>query len=169
MGAMNSLLRSLSSLKEVPEELWNQGFVLYQEFDKYGSVKEMEDVLIEFACSIRDEMHSAQTHSGMQVIDKVKEYVMNNYKDAELSLTSVAEYASVSTGYLSGLFKKEAGTNFVKYLTDIRMEKSMELLRTTDKKTYEIAYETGFSNPHYFSVSFKKYTGLSPSEFRVKE
>lgn len=49
------------------------------------------------------------------------------------------------------------------------MEKSMQLLRSTDMKTYEIAYETGFSNPHYFSVSFKKYTGMSPSEFRAKE
>ena len=49
-----------------------------------------------------------------------------------------------------------------------RYEKSMQLLRSTDMKTYEIAYETGFSNPHYFSVSFKKYTGMSPSEFRAK-
>lgn len=70
---------------------------------------------------------------------------------------------------LSGLFKKETGTNFVKYLTDVRMEKSIQLLRTTDMKTYEIAFETGFSNPHYFSVAFKKYTGMSPSEFRAKE
>lgn len=89
-------------------------------------------------------MNSAQTNSGMQVIDKVKDYVMRNYKNPEISLTSAAEFASVSTGYLSGLFKKEAGTNFVKYLTDVRMEKSMQLLRSTDMKTYEIAYETGF-------------------------
>lgn len=114
-------------------------------------------------------MNSVQTNSGMQVIDRVKEFVMNNYRDPELSLSSAAEYASVSTGYLSGLFKKESGTNFVKYLTDVRMEKCMQLLRTTDMKTYEIAYETGFSNPHYFSISFKKYTGMSPSEFRAKE
>lgn len=166
---VTSLLKELSALKEVSETIWNRGFELYQEFDEFGSLKEMEERLSSFACNIRDEMNSAQTNSGMQVIDKVKEYVMNNYKDPELSLTKVAEFASVSTGYLSGLFKKESGTNFIKYLTDVRMEKSMQLLRTTDMKTYEIAYETGFSNPHYFSVSFKKYTGISPSEFRTKE
>ena len=169
MEAMNALLRELAGLKEVPDEMWNKGFFLYQEFDKYSSLKEMEDGLIRFACSIRDQMNSAQTNSGMQVIDKVKDYVMKNYKNPELSLTTAAEFASVSTGYLSGLFKKEAGTNFVKHLTDVRMEKSMQLLRGTDMKTYEIAFETGFSNPHYFSVSFKKYTGMSPSEFRAKE
>lgn len=166
---VTSLLKELSALKEVSEAIWNRGFELYQKFEQFGSLKEMEEELSSFACDIRDEMNSAQTNSGMQVIDKVKEYVMNNYKDPELSLGKVAEFASVSTGYLSGLFKKESGTNFIKYLTDVRMEKSMQLLRTTDMKTYEIAYETGFSNPHYFSISFKKYTGISPSEFRAKE
>ena len=163
---VTSLLKELSSLKEVSE---NRGFILYQEFDRYSSAKEMEDALIRFSCEICNEMDSVQTNSGKQVIDSVKGYVTANFKDPDLSLTSAAEHASVSTGYLSGLFKKETGTNFVKYLTDVRMEKSIQLLRTTDMKTYEIAFETGFSNPHYFSVAFKKYTGMSPSEFRAKE
>lgn len=156
-------------MKEVSEKIWNRGFILYQEFDRYSSAKEMEDALIRFSCEICNEMDSVQTNSGKQVIDSVKGYVTANFKDPDLSLTSAAEHASVSTGYLSGLFKKETGTNFVKYLTDVRMEKSIQLLRTTDMKTYEIAFETGFSNPHYFSVAFKKYTGMSPSEFRAKE
>ena len=166
---VTSLLRELSALKEVSEKIWKWGFELYQDFEWFSSVKDLEEELYRFACEICEQMNSVQTNSGMQVIDRVKEFVMNNYRDPELSLSSAAEYASVSTGYLSGLFKKESGTNFVKYLTDVRMEKSMQLLRTTDMKTYEIAYETGFSNPHYFSISFKKYTGMSPSEFRAKE
>ena len=46
------------------------------------------------------------------------------------------------------------------------MEKAMELLRGTDLRTYEIADQIGFENTHYFSVAFKKYTGMSPSDFR---
>ena len=102
----------------------------------------------------------------------MKDYVMRNYKNPEISLTSAAEFASVSTGYLSGLFKKEAGTNFVKYLTDVRMEKSMQLLLSKIKSntaTVQTAAVFHLTNPHYFSVSFKKYTGMSPSEFRAKE
>jgi len=87
----------------------------------------------------------------------------------EFSLGKAAEAVSVSTGYLSALFKKETGTNFVKYLTDVRMQKAMELLQQTDKRTYEIADAIGFDNTHYFSVSFKKYTGMSPSEFRNRQ
>lgn len=166
---VTSLLKELSALKEVSEKIWKWGFELYQDFEWFNSTRELEEELVRFACEICEQMNSVQTNSGMQVIERVKEYVMTNYKDPELSLGSAAEYASVSTGYLSGLFKKETGMNFVKYLTDVRMEKSIQLLRTTDMKTYEIAYETGFANPHYFSISFKKYTGMSPSEFRAKE
>ena len=156
-------------MKEVAEEIWNDGFSFFRDIDRLGTPEVVEERLFSFACKIKKEMEAVQTNSSIQIIDKVKEFVNQNYKDPELSLSSAAEFACVSTGYLSGLFKKEAGTNFVKYLTDVRMEKSMELLRTTDMKTYEIAYETGFANPHYFSVSFKKYTGMSPSDFRLKE
>lgn len=167
--AVTSLLRELSDLKEVAEEIWNDGFSFFRDIDRLGTPEVVEERLFAFACKIKKEMEAVQTNSSMQIIERVKEFVNQNYKDPELSLSSAAEFACVSTGYLSGLFKKEAGTNFVKYLTDVRMEKSMELLRTTDMKTYEIAYETGFANPHYFSVSFKKYTGMSPSDFRLKE
>lgn len=86
--------------------------------------------------------------------------------DLSFSLPTAANQVGVSTGYLSALFKKETGMNFIKYLTDVRMEKAMELLRGTDLRTYEIADQIGFENTHYFSVAFKKYTGMSPSDFR---
>lgn len=165
---VTSFLRELSNLKEVSEKIWSDGFDFYQAIDRLATPEKMKERLMLFAGEIHKEMQSVQTNSSIQIIEKVKNYVNQNYKDPELSLNSAAEFASVSTGYLSGLFKKEAGTNFVKYLTDVRMKKSMELLRTTDMKTYEIAFETGFSNPHYFSISFKKYTGMSPSEFRQR-
>jgi two-component system response regulator YesN len=165
---VTSLLRELSDLKEVSEKIWNDGFDLYRNLDRCKTPEIMEENLFRFALEVKKEMETVQNNSSMQVIETVKEYVRKNYRNQELSLTSAAEFANVSTGYLSGLFKKESGTNFVKYLTDMRMEKSMELLKNTDLKTYEIAYETGFANPHYFSISFKKYTGMSPSDFRQR-
>lgn len=166
--AVTSLLRELSDFKEVSEEIWNDGFAFYRDIDRWDNLETMENKLFDFAWKVRGELETVQSNSGTRVIEKVKEFVAANYKNPDLSLTSAAEFACVSTGYLSGLFKKEAGTNFIKYLTDVRMEKSMELLRSTDLKTYEIAYETGFANPHYFSISFKKYTGMSPSDFRQR-
>lgn len=50
----------------------------------------------------------------------------------------------------------------------VRIEKAEELMRTTDRKIYEICELVGYNNPQYFSVVFKKYTGLSPQEYKQK-
>uniref|UniRef100_UPI00272D2A7A helix-turn-helix domain-containing protein n=1 Tax=Vallitalea guaymasensis TaxID=1185412 RepID=UPI00272D2A7A len=61
---------------------------------------------------------------------------------------------------------KETGINFKTYLINKRMDKAIQLIKSTNFKTYEIAHLVGFSNPHYFSVSFRKYTGQSPTDYR---
>ena len=165
---ITGLMHEIANLKTVSDKAWNEGIHFYQSIEHLGTPREMHEKLLKFAEEIRQEIQSVQTNSSTQIIENVKAYVAQNYKDTELSLSTAAESVSVSTGYLSGLFKKAEGINFVKYLTDIRMEKAMEFLLHTDMKTYEIAYETGFANPHYFSVSFKKYTGMSPSDFQAE-
>ena len=56
--------------------------------------------------------------------------------------------------------------NVSKYVMEYRISKAKTLLMTTNMKSYEVAVETGFANESYFSRSFKKVTGFSPSDFR---
>lgn len=165
---ITSLLKELSGVRQVSKDVWGEGFALYNGLEDMSSSEEILKKLLSFSIKVSRELQQLQSNSGQMIIQNAKDYIGSHYGEEELSLSTVAEHVSVSTGYLSGLFKKEAKINFVEYLTNIRMEKAMELIRNTDKKTYEIAYETGFSNPHYFSVSFKKYCGMSPSDFRSK-
>jgi two-component system response regulator YesN len=64
------------------------------------------------------------------------------------------------------MFKRETGKNFVDYLNDIRIEKAKELLKDISLKTYEVAEKVGIPDAHYFSRLFKKYVGITPTEFR---
>lgn len=96
------------------------------------------------------------------------EFIRKNYR-SEISLGDLSDYAEVSPNYLCSLFKKEVGMNINKYVMEYRMKKAKILLLTTNMKSYEIAVETGFANESYFSRSFKKMTGVSPSEFRRQE
>jgi two-component system response regulator YesN len=137
--------------------------------EKGKSLDEMLVPIEGFAMQASGRLLEQQNHRSQDVVEKVKQYVEANYNNPEISLTTAADYISVSSGYLSSMFKKATGTNFVKYLTDARMEKAEQLLRRTDMKTYEVAYETGFADPHYFSIAFKKHTGMSPSDFRNTE
>ena len=71
----------------------------------------------------------------------------------------------MSTSYFSNIFKSQTGETFIEALTKKRMETAKKLIENTSKKSYEIAGEVGFSDPHYFSIAFKKYTGLTPTEY----
>jgi two-component system, response regulator YesN len=108
-------------------------------------------------------MNANQKHS---LVDKAIDFIRENYQLSHLSLQTVAEEVHVSSAYLSNLFKVEKGFNFGDFLLETRMKKAMELFQQTDFKTYEVAEKVGYSNPQYFSSSFKKFTGYSPIEFK---
>ena len=82
------------------------------------------------------------------------------------NIRRVDERLYISPAYFSTIFKKEAGINFISYLTDVRMKEAMRLLDETDEKTYMIAAKVGYSEPNYFSYAFKKQVGVSPSRYR---
>jgi len=83
-----------------------------------------------------------------------------------LSLTIVAEHIGISSSYLSSLFFRETGGQFSEYVTQRRMEKAMELLRTSDYKVYEVSEMVGIQSYRYFSRLFKEYTGQAPRDFK---
>jgi two-component system, response regulator YesN len=163
---ITELLKLLTETKKVSAETWSQGLNLYNQIEKLVTVDEMAEVILNFAVTVSKCLAEVRATSSKSIVSKAIEYVNTNYVLEDLSLYTTSSHIAVSAGYLSALFKKEAGINFSDYLTKVRMEKAIELLRATDMKTYEVAYKTGFSNPHYFSISFKKFTGRSPSEFR---
>jgi len=165
---ITNLTKLLAEAKPVPKELWHQCLHLYTSIEQLDTIDKIAKVIHPIAVNIAVHLNSLWLTSSNNLILKAKSFVQEQFNDEMLSLNTVADHINVSSGYLSAIFKKETGINFSNYLTQLRMEKAMQLLATTDKNVYEIAFETGFSNPHYFSISFKKFTKLSPSEYRDK-
>ncbi len=100
------------------------------------------------------------------LLEKAKEYIEIHYVDEDISLNAVAASVNVSPSHFSMIFSQEIGQTFIEYLTRIRMEKAMELLRCTDMKTSQVGYEVGYKDSHYFSYLFKKNLGITPKEYR---
>ena len=116
------------------------------------------------------EFRDSHTEGRYQsVIVRAREYIDSNFSSTNLSLYSTAAYVGISPNHLSTVFSRETGENFIEYLTRVRIERAKLLLKNTAMKSVDIANETGFSDPHYFSYIFKKNTGLSPREFRQNE
>lgn len=100
------------------------------------------------------------------LIRQTKEYMEHHYTDPELSLNVVAAQANLSASHFSVVFSQETGQTFKEHLTELRIKKAKELLRTTTLRSADIGYQVGYNDPHYFSSVFKKHTGISPMEFR---
>ena len=88
------------------------------------------------------------------------------YYDPGLSLSQVSGAIGVSPNYLSALMKKETGNTFIDLLTRIRIETARKLLLDTAMKIRDISEQCGYSDQHYFSYCYKKYTGQSPNALR---
>ncbi len=92
-------------------------------------------------------------------------YLKESYRE-DLNIRKVADFLKISESYLSRLFKMETGYTFVEYLTNYRIKKAIELLREKSEKIYEVAALVGYSDSRYFSALFRKYVGVTPSEFK---
>lgn len=112
---------------------------------------------------IENARHSAYRKEIMLAIDYIK---MNYSKN--ISLKSVAQHVFVSDSYLSRIFKEDMNMSFVEYLTDIRIKKAIELIKTTNLPNYTIAEKIGYENINYFGRVFKKITDLTPTQYRNK-
>lgn len=123
--------------------------------------KFMLDRCIECAVAIA----SIQENTMNPIIQKACAY-MESHLSQELSLDQVSTYLNVSPYYLSKLFKEEKGSNFISYVTALRMEKAKSLLSDDKLIIKEISCAVGYSDQNYFSKLFKQEFGLTPSEYR---
>jgi two-component system response regulator YesN len=124
-----------------------------------GEIKKIVTAAIVFRDSQVD-------NQQVEIAHRAKTYIDKSFTNADLSLAEVAAQVHLSPNHFSVVFSQEMGETFRDYLIRIRIERAKELLRTTSMKCYEVAYQSGYNDAHYFSHIFKKATGLSPQSYR---
>lgn len=102
---------------------------------------------------------------GNEIIKKAIRYISQNFS-RNLTLDEVADHVHLNSAYFSTLFKQSTGSSFKEYLNMVRIEESKRLLSNTDYSIIDISLATGFEDQSYFSKVFKKYTGLTPKQYR---
>lgn len=99
---------------------------------------------------------------------QVKTFIDMHFANPDLMLKEVAAKANLSPSYFSAVFSQEFGESYKDYITRLRIARAKELLLTTNLKCAEIAYQSGYNDPHYFSHVFRKNIGIPPQQFRQK-
>ena len=93
-------------------------------------------------------------------------YIGEHYHEPNIGVAAIAQHLGISEGHLSHTFKKETDYTLLNYLTRYRVHRAMELLRDCRLKVYEVAEQVGYRDIAYFSATFKKLVGMSPSEYQ---
>ncbi len=106
-----------------------------------------------------------RTKESLTTFKKLIEYIQNNYAD-KITLDDLCDHAGINKNKCTSIFKKYANMLPIDYVRYYRIEKSMELLRDTDMNITEIAYKVGFSGSSYYTETFRKSFGISPTKAR---
>jgi len=167
------------ALSDLTIEVFQTAKRIYRNLDDAGAVlQQFQQAIGEIACwkdavsyLTRLSEQFWQWRSGAadryaQMLEQARDYIQRHYAEDRLSLQDVADHVCVSASHLSKVFSQETGQTFIEFLTSTRIRRAMELLQTTNDRSYEIAHRVGYNDAHYFSNLFKKVTGMTTKEFR---
>lgn len=165
---INMIRISIKNLEVQEREVSRDISSLYKLIENATQIKELQELLEEVALSVVGRINRYNKKNINQILQNAMNYICENYT-ISITLNDLAEHTYVSTYYLSRMFKKELGKNFVEYLNEVRIEKAKELLKSNRHKTYEVAELVGIQDPHYFSKIFKKYVNMTPTEYKENQ
>lgn len=117
-------------------------------------------------------MPTEYTQSGgrrnLSTVKDMLHFIQENYKE-KISLEDISNAGNVCKSQCCSLFHKYLRQTPVNYLISYRLEKSIELLISSDLTITEICFECGFTGASYYTETFRKHFGCSPREYRKKQ
>lgn len=161
---LGSILHAIRHLGMDPNRIFRSANL----YEQLAQIREPRKMLNWFEQKIINpfiqELESRSDVQLKKVVETAMIYLQNHYMK-DISLDSCADHTGVNAVALSKSFKQVTGTNFIDYLTELRMEKAKELLRETEQKINDVAVKVGYQHS-YFNRIFKKHVGVTPSHYR---
>ncbi len=150
---------------KIPDSRLKNGTFLWEALSQCKSLEDTRLWVKKEFSEMADTIRTFRANSTGKLISMMVKYICESYS-SEITIHTLAKEFYITSNYVCILFKKETGKTFNEYLTEVRMEKAIELLGNPVLKVYEIAERTGYHDVDYFGKLFKKYTGLTISQFR---
>ena len=174
-------------VRYVIDRLWKTMSYIYTHMDTFGTSYEFvystpyfdkyREIIIKYSLAeiseyfkndielLLEALYEKTILKDEENIDKINRYIEEHYSE-DLTLNSIAGVAFLTPAYISTFYKKVTGKNISSYIMTVRMEKAKELLSETTESVNKIAEKVGYISTRSFLRAFKKYTDLTPSEFR---
>ena len=156
---MSNILKKHLSLKKKYSKQFHSKKQQFSNGDDKKKILPLKNYLLKIASYI-------EQNQGL--VGRILLLINENYSNPELNLAFLSNKLGINSSYLSRLFKKSYGENFLEYIVKLRIQKACFLLETTKLKNVEISKQVGFEDDHYFTQVFKKRCNLTPKQYREK-
>ena len=162
-GALDYVLKPIDSddVREIGRRLFS---IIDERTREQAQNEKMRALIQELTAPVQTVEQDPPKH----IADAVKRLIERHYTEPDLSVNRLSILLNYSPNYLGNLFKRSFSMSINDFLNQYRITQAKRLMDETNKMVYEIAFEVGFSDQHYFSRTFKKYAGVPPSEYRGK-
>lgn len=144
---------------------WEKSF--WQKISSLDILEDMKEAVYSYLSQLYTAILSGPSNRHYKTVSQLKQIIQHKY-DKKLTIEDLAKETYLAPNYLSTLFKQETGVTINEYLMRVRVEKAKEIILDTNKRIVDISLAVGYADPAYFTKVFKRYTGMSPSDFKNK-
>lgn len=155
----NALIEAVAAGK-LPRE---QREFYIQQLQGADSIDVLNNLTAEICAEFRA---NGSEETGTDVVDKACEYILGNLSRPDLSVPDVGEAVGVSVQHLLRLFRRRYNMTVVEYINSTRIERAKQLILTEGMTVNRVVEAVGYGNNVTFSRNFKRYVGMSPSDYR---
>lgn len=160
-----TVMSTLEHLKLPITEQSMEKLKWFKRIDLAATTVQLEDIVESFLQNVQTQFNAQHDTNESNVLNMIIDHIHENYQ-YDISLSELADKFHMNYSYLSWYFKHRTNENLTAYINKVRIEKAKELLMYSDDSISQISSKIGFSEHNYFSKVFKKFTGMTPIEYR---
>lgn len=157
--------RIMSNLPTGGMGVYDDQIKLLERFLYCADIRERKLFLLGIYEEVAALLNNRSESQSNYIIEKTQQLIENSYME-QISIASLAEKVFLTPTYLCVLFKQTTGQTINEYITQVRMQHAKALLADSRIKLYDVCYQVGYLSPSYFSKIFKRFTCMTPSEYR---
>lgn len=167
MGVISLLISYMTQSGKSLSIIFGEEYSPFNSFDKADTLALQEKLVTQLYDTTLAYFENNQPSRSQHVASQGMDYINQNFKNSSLTIQDIASAQYINQTYLRSMFKKEYGLTVSDYLTKVRMEAASNLIKQKTYRLADIAEMVGYNDSSYFSKCFKKFYGLSPSQYEM--
>ena len=166
LNMVSTMLKIIHELNTIVSEDFEEELAKIEKIVQYKNLKTVKSAILGIIKNLCDTSNQERKNKSNKTKEKIDEYIIENYKNENLSISLIAEYFNMHPCYISRVYKVQAGESILDFINKIRIEKSKEILKVKKLTLEEVCKEVGYFNVRTFSRTFVKLEGITPGKYK---